>query len=64
MRDTLDSVLNQSTQDFQLWICDATPEDWIRWDSYQQLLAEYSEAFGSRWNYQRQTKEGGVARRP
>jgi glycosyltransferase involved in cell wall biosynthesis len=61
LRDTLDSVLNQSTQDFQLWICDATPEDWIRWDSYQQLLAEYSEAFGSRWNYQRQTKEGGVA---
>ncbi len=57
LRDSLESILQQSTQDYQLWICDDTPQDWVRWKAYQELLVDYQQKFGSRWNYLRQDSE-------
>lgn len=56
-RATLDSILAQTCQDFNLWICDATPESWIRWDAYQSLIRDYQTRFGDRWQYVRQDSE-------
>lgn len=56
-RSCLESVLNQDYQDFNIFICDATPETWIRWEAHQALLQEFAERFGDRWNYQRQSSE-------
>jgi len=56
-RSCLESVLNQDYQEFQVFICDATPETWIRWETHQALLQEFAEAFGDRWNYHTQQPE-------
>jgi len=56
-RSCLESVLAQDYQDFQVFVCDATPETWVRWEAHQALLQEFADAFGDRWNYHVQTAE-------
>ena len=53
LKKCLESIRKQSFQDYTVWICDGTPEDWRRYDAMQQVFEEYPE-----FNYEKQTGEG------
>ena len=53
LKKCLESIRNQTFQDYTVWICDGTPEDWMRYDAMQKVFEEYPE-----FNYEKQTGEG------
>ncbi len=53
LKKCLESIRNQTFQDYTVWICDGTPEDWMRYDAMQKVFQEYPE-----FNYEKQTGEG------
>jgi glycosyltransferase involved in cell wall biosynthesis len=40
LKKSLQSVKNQTMEDWKCYIIDATPEDWIRWPAYQSMMEE------------------------
>ena len=41
LKGCLDSINNQTFNDYTVWICDGTPNDWMRYEKMQDLFLEY-----------------------
>ena len=43
LKKSLESIKNQTFNNYKVWICDGTPHEWNRYSDLQDLLAQYPE---------------------
>ena len=43
LKKCLESIQNQSFEDYVVWVCDGTPHNWMRYDDMQRVMEEYPE---------------------